>query len=84
MNLSDTPFKNGRIINVNLTIDGKIEQKEYHCAKDAPVDIPLSLLGHKMNASSLSAYENGKPVAMMDFTPSRHAIYPSYTAPPLQ
>lgn len=84
MNQSKTLFKNGRIINVNLTINGKVEQKEYHCEQDVPIDIPLSLLAHKMNASSLSAYEDGKPIAMMDFTPSRHAVYPSYTAPPLQ
>ncbi|OMF76732.1 hypothetical protein [Paenibacillus glucanolyticus] len=65
------PFKNGRTLIVNLTIGGKIKQKEYHCEKDVPIDIPLYLLAFKLGASSLSAYENGKIVGIMDLAPSR-------------
>ncbi|WP_145142248.1 hypothetical protein [Paenibacillus sp. Y412MC10] len=75
MNHSIKPFKNGRILNVNLTIGGKVEQKEYHCERDAPIDIPLLLLAVQLNASSLSAYENGKMVAIIDIGPSRHGAY---------
>ncbi|KQY83744.1 hypothetical protein ASD24_29495 [Paenibacillus sp. Root52] len=59
-------FKNERILNLNLMIQGKILQKEYRCEQDEPINAPLSLLAIHLKASGLSAYEDGKIVAIID------------------